>query len=241
MGFKLMESILQVNHLRKEYPGFALDNLSFSIPRGTITGFIGKNGAGKSTTLKCILGLIPSYTGEVELFGETSKLHSPAVNDRLGIVLDPERLYENIKVKEMNAILSDAYTQWSSNTCRAYLDQFGIDPNQTIGKLSSGMKKQLCIFYALSHNADFLILDEPTSGLDPYVRNQICSLFTDYTSGHDKSILFSTHITSDLEKTAEQLLILNSGKIVYNGRKDSLFAQNEEQATLEDCILPYLE
>lgn len=241
-----MNFALNVNNLRKVYNNFILNGISFHVSPGSITGFIGKNGAGKSTTLKCILGLIVSYTGEIEILGECSKLHSQSINDRLGIVLDPVLFYENIQVKDMNYIMSKAYTQWNSKICYDYLEKFNISPNQLIGQLSSGMKKQLSIIYALSHNADLLILDEPTSGLDPYVRNQICSILNAYVSKKNKSVLFSTHIISDLEKSADQIIIINQGQIVYNNSKDHLVNDvtadsSKGKANLEECVLKYLE
>ncbi|WOC32688.1 MULTISPECIES: ATP-binding cassette domain-containing protein [Caproicibacterium] len=146
MEYSHMENVLQVSNLKKEYPGFVLDNLSFAIPRGTITGFIGRNGAGKSTTLKCILGLMPSYNGRSESLRRNGKAAFSRSKRPPRVVLDPEQLYENLKVKEMNKILSRAYTQWDNDTCSTYLKRFGIDQNKTISKLSSGIKKQLCIF-----------------------------------------------------------------------------------------------
>ena len=213
-----MNNILEVRGLRKGYGSFKLNDISFDVPSGYIMGFIGPNGAGKTTTIKLILNVIRSDSGSVRLFRSDTCIQ----NEEIGVVMDAPLYVDDWKVRDVESALSPFYKQWDKGLFADYLKQFGIDPKKKVKELSRGMKIKLQIAAALSHNAKLLILDEPTSGLDPAARDEICDLLRGFVSGDDKSVLFSTHITSDLEKTADYVTFILNGNIVFTGAKDDL-------------------
>ena len=198
-------NVLEVRGLCKQYPAFRLDNVSFDLPAGAVMGFIGRNGAGKSTTLKAMLGLVHSEAGSVRIFGEDFTQNERAVKQRLGIVLGGIDFYPQKRVKTVAAAIRRFYASWDEKKYRYYLGLFDIDENKKVSQLSSGMKVKVMIAFALSHGAQLLILDEPTSGLDPVSRDELCELFRRIVASGERSILFSTHITSDLEKCASHI------------------------------------
>ncbi|MBQ9535348.1 MAG: ABC transporter ATP-binding protein [Clostridia bacterium] len=217
-----MDNILEVSGLAKRYPSFAVDNLSFSLPEGCVTGFIGANGAGKTTTIRAILGLARKDAGKIKVFGLDADRHGRAIRDRIGIVMDGSYFYDELSMKEMKSIIAPAYSQWSDSDYRAYMDRFGLDPKQKISTLSSGMKMKFALVLALSHRAELLIMDEPTSGLDPLVRSQFLEIIMDYMKNGGRGVFFSSHIISDLDKVADMLILIDSGKIVFQRSRDEL-------------------
>ena len=217
-----MNDILTVNGLNKSYGDFSLRDVTFSLPEGCITGFIGVNGAGKTTTLRAILGLTTKLSGNIQFFGLDFDKNEKQIKDRIGVVLDDGCFYEELSLSEMKSIISSAYTSWSEQDFKRYMDMFSLDPKQKINTLSKGMKMKYALALALSHNAELLIMDEPTSGLDPLIRSQLLKTLIEYMKKGGKGVFFSTHITSDLDKIADTLIMIDNGRIIFQEEKDTL-------------------
>ena len=217
-----MDNILEANALVKRFPTFSLDSISFSLPEGCVTGFIGANGAGKTTTIRSVLNLAHKESGTIKIFGLDADRHEREIKDRLGIIMDGSYFYDNLSMEDMKSIIAPAYSQWSDVDYRAYMEKFDLDPKQKISTLSGGMKMKYALVLALSHQAELLIMDEPTSGLDPLVRSQFLEIIMDYMKNGGKGVFFSTHITSDLDKIADVLILIDGGKIVFQQSKDEL-------------------
>jgi len=217
-----MNTILEVKGLKKEFKSFSLQDVSFSLQEGCITGFIGVNGAGKTTTIKSILGLVLKDAGSIKLFGKEISNNERALKDRIGIVFDEGYFYEEMTIMEMKSVIAPAYTNWDEAVFKRNIERFGLQPKQKISTLSKGMRMKYAIALALSHHADLLIMDEPTSGLDPLVRSQLMDLLLEFMKDDGKSVLFSTHITSDLDKAADIVILMDKGRIVLSEEKDVL-------------------
>ena len=217
-----MNDILKVENLNKSYGDFSLTDVTFSLPEGCITGFIGVNGAGKTTTLCTLLGLTKKTSGNIQFFGLDMEKSEKQIKNRIGVVFDDGCFYDELSLAEMKGIISSAYTAWSEQDFKRYMDMFSLDPKQKINTLSKGMKMKYALALALSHNAELLIMDEPTSGLDPLIRSQLLEVLTDYMENGGKSVFFSTHITSDLDKIADMLIMINNGRIIFQEEKDFL-------------------
>ena len=217
-----MDNILEANGLVKRYPTFTLDSISFSLPEGCVTGFIGANGAGKTTTIRSILNLAHKESGTIKIFGLDADKHGGEIKDRLGIIMDGSYFYDGLYMEDMKSIVAPAYSKWSDVEYRTYMEKFDLDPKQKISTLSGGMKMKFALVLALSHQAELLIMDEPTSGLDPLVRRQFLEIIMDYMKNGGKGVFFSTHITSDLDKVADVLILIDGGKIVFQQSKDEL-------------------
>ena len=218
-------ALLSVRGLGKQYPGFRLREISFDLREGMITGFIGRNGAGKTTTLHSLLGLLKPDGGEIRFWGEDFARSERAVKQRVGFVSAGMEFYKRKKLKTITAVTKSFYEHWDEAAYRRYLGIFGLDEEKTPEKLSNGMKIKYLLSLALSHGAELLILDEPTSGLDPVSREELLEIFLDLRD-QGKTILFSTHITSDLDKTADNIIYIAGGKI-------------RAESTLEDFIASY--
>ncbi|MDD4337991.1 MAG: ABC transporter ATP-binding protein, partial [Firmicutes bacterium] len=195
-----MEKVLEVKNLNKSFDSFKLKDISFSLESDCITGFVGANGAGKTTTIKLILDLIKKDSGEIRYFNEGLDVSSNRVKNRIGFVLDDGHFYDCLSISEMKNVIAAAYSNWDEREFKRYLEKFRLDPNQKIATLSKGMKNKFALTMAMSHHADLLIMDEPTSGLDPLVRSEFLDILLEYMKTGEKCVLFSTHITSDLER-----------------------------------------
>lgn len=217
-----MNDILRVKNLNKSYKNFSLTDVSFSLSEGCITGFIGINGAGKTTTLRTILDLAKKDSGNIQFFGLDMDKNEQQIKNRIGVVLDDGCFYEELSMAEMKSILASVYTDWTEQDFKHYMDMFSLDPKRKINTLSKGMKMKYALTLALSHNAELLIMDEPTSGLDPLSRSQLLNVLNDYMENGGKGVLFSTHITSDLDKIADMLIMIHNGRIVFQEEKDFL-------------------
>lgn len=217
-----MDNILEVNGLVKRYPAFSFDSVSFSLPEGCVTGFIGANGAGKTTTIRSILNLAHKDAGTIKIFGLDAEEHEKEIKDRIGIIMDGSYFYNDLSMRDMKSIIAPAYSKWSDADYQSYMDKFDLDPKQKISALSSGMRMKYALVLALSHQAELLIMDEPTSGLDPLVRSQFLEIIKEYMKNGGKGVFFSTHITSDLDKIADMLILINGGKIIFQRNKDDL-------------------
>jgi ABC-2 type transport system ATP-binding protein len=217
-----MGNVLEVTGLNKSYQDFSLTDVGFAVPEDCIVGFIGINGAGKTTTIRTMLGLTPRGSGTIRFFGEELSDNEQALKNRIGVVLDGDCFYDDLTMAEMKSIIAPVYTEWSDDDYKEYMDRFSLDPRQKISTLSKGMRMKFSLVLALSHQADLLIMDEPTSGLDPLIREQFLEIMTDYMKRGGKGALFSTHITSDLDKVADIIILINEGRVLFEKEKDGL-------------------
>ncbi len=217
-----MDDILLIENLYKTYDDFSLKNINLKIPKGIIMGLVGENGAGKTTTIKLILNLIKRDSGSIKIFGLDNNQNEMEIKERIGVVLDESNFYIDLNPIDISKIMDNIYKNWDNNVFFGYLEQFNLPRQKCIKDLSKGMKMKLSIAVALSHKPDLLILDEPTSGLDPIIRNEILDIFLNFIQDEDKSILFSTHITSDLDKMADYITFIHKGELVFTEEKDRL-------------------
>ena len=241
-----MDNIIKVNNLTKTFSDFKLDNITLEMKKGSIIGLIGENGAGKTTLIKLLLDLIKKDKGDVLIFNQ--KLNNKVKED-IGVVLDDSFFPEVIKVKDINYIMKNIYKSWDEQLFFKYLQAFSLNENMLIKNLSKGMKKKLEIITALSHHPRLLILDEPTSGLDPIVRKEILDIFLDFIENGENSILFSSHITSDIESIADYIVFIDNGKLVFDKEKDDILdnygivkcSDNDFKKISKDIIISYLK
>ena len=231
-------NILQVENLSKTYPTFKLDNVSFSLEKGYIMGFIGRNGAGKTTTLKSMLKFVHPESGNVSINGFDIEKDEFAVKNSIGFVSGLDGFYNSKKIKQVTDITKKFFSNWSDETYKNLLEKFNLDENKFIKNLSAGMKVKYQLAIAMSHDAKLLILDEPTSGLDPVSRDELVILFQDYVADGEHSILFSTHVISDLEKCADYITYIKKGKILDScdvvSFKDKYLLVNGKKEDLTD-------
>ena len=219
-----MDNILEVRNLTKQYADFTLDHVSFSIPKGTIMGLIGENGAGKSTTINAILDLIHKDDGTVTFWGQELS-SAKQLKEDIGVVFDGINFYETLTAAKVGKISQTAYKQWDDRLYREYLNRFQLPTDKEIKTFSKGMKMKLCIAVALSHRPKLLILDEATSGLDPVMRDDILDVFLEFVQDEEHSIMISSHITKDLEKVADTITFIHQGKVLFCKAKDELLYQ----------------
>ena len=213
---------LAVQGLTKRYKDFVLDNVSFVVPRGAIVGLVGENGAGKSTTLHAILGLIHRDGGSVELLGREDTAVDEAFRNQIGVVFDGSSYPETLTPRKLNRVFQSLYQGWDEAGYFALLEQLSLPADKKIKAFSKGMKMKLSLAVAFSHGAKLLVLDEATSGLDPVVRDDILDLCLGFVQEEDRAILVSSHITSDLEKVADYIVFLHKGRVVFCKPKDEL-------------------
>ncbi len=218
------ENAIVVKNLTKRYKDFCLDNISFEIPYGTIVGFIGENGAGKTTTIKSLLGLCQIESGEIELLGNQVKRvkEDAEYKEHIGVVFDECNFPQELFMGDVGKIMKSIYKTWDSVKFENYVKQFELPKNKKVKELSKGMKMKLSIAVALSHDSRVLILDEATSGLDPIIRNEILDIFRDFVLDEKHAIFLSSHITSDIEKVADYIMLIHKGKLLFKAGKDEL-------------------
>ncbi|MBR6070771.1 MAG: ABC transporter ATP-binding protein [Ruminococcus sp.] len=217
-----MENILEISGLNKSYEGFALRDVSFSLPKGYIMGFVGQNGSGKTTTIRSILNMAKKDSGKISIFGLDSVDNAVEVKERLGVVFDSLYLANHLTVKHVDKQLAPFYKDWSSEEFFRRIKAFGLPDDRKVGDFSKGMKMKLMVAVALSHKAELMILDEPTSGLDPVARDELLDILSEYIGDENRSVLFSTHITSDVERIADYITVLHGGRVWFTGTKDEL-------------------
>lgn len=217
-----MSDCIRLDHLHKSYGQFKLQDISLGVKEGYITGLIGPNGAGKTTLIKMIMGMVHPDEGEIQLFGLDHKEHQPANKERIGYVSDENIYYEQLTVKQMKRVIAPFYSRWDEDTYVKYQELFKLPPGKKIKDLSKGMKIKFSLAVALSHGADLLIMDEPTSGLDPVFRRELLDLLTEHIQDERKSIIFSTHNTTDLDRIADYIVFINDGRIVFHEMKEAL-------------------
>ena len=214
-----MDSILKIEGLNKKYPSFSLKDVSFEVRPGQIMGFIGRNGAGKTTTLKAIMNLIHYESGKIEAFEKDMTEFELENKQRIGFALSELNYYPNKTIRQLMNVTKRFYKNFDQQKFDEVCKLFNLDIDKKLEELSSGMKVKYSVAIALSHNAELLILDEPTSGLDPVSRDEILDIFREIVKNKDRAILFSTHITSDLDKCASNITYIHDGEIVYTGTK----------------------
>ncbi|NLO86634.1 MAG: ABC transporter ATP-binding protein [Clostridiales bacterium] len=232
-----MQNALELKNITKNHKDFTLDNVSFSLPKGCIMGFIGENGAGKSTTIRLILDIAKRDGGELSVLGETDISNNAAIKEHIGVVMDETNFPDTATARNINLIMKNIFRTWNEEVYHGYIKRFGLPLKKAIKDYSRGMKMKLAISVALSHDSKLLILDEATSGLDPIVRDEILDVFLDFIQDEEKSILMSSHIVSDLEKICDYITLIHSGKIIFSESKDQLM----EKYSIVKCSQDQLE
>ena len=219
-----MENILELQQISKTYAksNFTLDKVSFSLPYGSILGFVGENGSGKTTTIGCILNTIMKDSGTVKLFGKEMLDTDTDMREKIGVVYDGDNFPAHWTAKQLSKVMEEFYSQWDNSLFQKYMKDFNLPVNQKIKHYSRGMTMKLAIAVALSHHPQLLILDEATSGLDPIVRDEMLDVFLEFIQEEDHSILISSHITSDLEKIADYITFIHNGKLIMTASKNDL-------------------
>ena len=215
-----MSDILRLENVRKTYPSFTLKDVSFSVKPGQIMGFIGRNGAGKTTTLKCIMNLIHYESGKISAFETDMSKNELENKQRIGFALSELNYYPNKTIRQLVNVTKRFYKKFDQKKFDEACRLFNLNQDKKLEELSSGMKVKYSVAIALSHHAELLILDEPTSGLDPVSRDEILDIFRQIVKNKDRAILFSTHITSDLDKCASDITYIHDGEIIYSGTKN---------------------
>lgn len=238
-------NLLTARNITKKYSSFTLDNVDLTIPNGKIIGLIGKNGAGKTTLLKAILNLIPIDQGKIAFFDKDYLADEIFWKQQTGVVLGGIEFYKEKQIKTIAEVSKRFYVHWQEETFQKYLQQFQLDPEKKIKELSAGMKVKFAIALALSHQAKLFIFDEPTSGLDPVSRDDLLEIFLQLVKDRNRGILFSTHITSDLEKCADEIVYLKDGQLVKAAEKNDFITafqklrktDEDQPLTLEDIMV----
>ena len=242
-----MEYAIRVKGLTKHYKDFTLDNVSFEVPTGSIVGFIGENGAGKSTTIKAILDLIRKDAGTIELLGQENGAGNREIKEQIGVIFDECYFPDGLTVEDVNRMMKYTSRQWETETFFGYCKRFELPGKKAVKEFSRGMKVKLSIAAALSHQAKLIILDDACGSLDPVVRNEILDIFMDFIQEEEHSILLSSHITSDLEKIADHITFIHRGRLLMTASKNDLAyhygvmrcRENQFRALAPEDILAY--
>jgi len=234
------ENAIEITNLKKVYDGFTLGELSFAVPRGTIMGFVGQNGAGKSTTIKAILNIVKKDSGTIRIFGLDHESEENEIKQRIAVVFDTLPFHENLTANHINKILKQFYATWEEASFFSYLDRFHLPWKKKLGEFSKGMQMKFQIATALSHQAELLIMDEATAGLDPVMRSEMLDVFQEYMQDENHSILMSSHITSDLERVADAITFIHDGKIILSEYKDDIL-QKHGIIQCETDMLPEID
>ena len=211
-----MENVIEIRNVHNEFKSFKIEDLSFNVKQGFVTGFIGANGAGKSTTIKILMNLIKPARGEVKVFGLDYVTHEKAIKERIGFVYDENVFYEQANLLDMKKIIAPAYKQWDDVLFKRFVDQFELPLKKKMKTFSKGMKMKASLAFALSHQAELIIMDEPTSGLDPVFRRELLDLLHEQMLTGEKTVFFSSHITTDLDRFADYITFIQNGKLVFS-------------------------
>lgn len=217
-----MENILEIRDLKKSFPDFQLGKISLTLPRGYVMGFVGPNGSGKTTTIKLIMNLLRRDSGQISVFGLDNRTHEREIKQRIGFVYDENYFYDTLTLQEMKSIIAPFYRNWDEALFRKYMSEFNLPAKKKIKDLSRGMKMKFSLAIALSHRAELILMDEPTSGLDPVFRSELLDILQGEMQDEKRGILFSSHITSDLERIADYICFISNGKIVFADTRDNV-------------------
>ena len=218
---------IELHHVTKHFPGFTLQDLSLAVPSGTICGLVGENGAGKSTTIRLLMGALRPDGGQCTVLGtDAASPEFLSVKEDIGVVLDEAYFPESLNALQVGAVMARTYRRWDGKQYRNYLTRFGLPEKKQFKDFSRGMKMKLAIAVALSHSPRLLVLDEATSGLDPIVRDEVLEIFNEFTREEDHSILLSSHILSDLEKLCDYIAFLHQGRLLFCDEKDRLLEEH---------------
>ena len=241
-----MRNILTLKNVSKKYKksNFSIKDISFSLPEGNILGFIGENGAGKSTTMNCILNVLKKDSGKIEIFGKEMSDEDTDIREDIGVVYDSNNFPEHLTAEQLSDIFEKIYVRWDNSCFKEYLKRFNLSKSQKIKTYSRGMSMKLAIAVALSHESKLLILDEATSGLDPIMREEILDVLLEFVKQENHSILLSSHITSDLEKIADYIVFIHNGEIILDIKgkekeeltQDALMEIFQKKATYSDVM-----
>lgn len=218
----MSEQCLELKNVCKSFRDFTLNNISFTLPQGYIMGLVGPNGAGKTTTIQLILNMLEKDTGEILVFDKDNVVSEKEIKQDIGIVFDSIFYVDSWTVKDTEKAVSIFYNNWRHDIFNDILKRFDLPQDKKVGELSRGMQMKLMLACAFSHNAKLLILDEPTSGLDPVTRDEFLGILQDYIKDGERSVLFSTHITSDLEQVADYITLVNQGNMIFTGSMEDL-------------------
>lgn len=211
-----MENVVELKNVTKRFKGFSVNHINLQVKRGFVTGFIGANGAGKSTTIKTMMNLLRPDAGEVKLFGLDYKTHEKEIKQRIGFVYDGNIFFEGLNLKDIKRIVAPAYKRWDDTIFYQYVEQFELPLNKAIKTFSKGMQMKASFAIALSHHAELIIMDEPTAGLDPIFRRELLDLLQELMVDGNRTIFFSTHITTDLDRIADYIAFIQKGELVFN-------------------------
>lgn len=225
-----MGNIIELNHVTKKFKDFSVNDFNLHIKQGFITGFVGANGAGKSTIIKMIMNLLKPDAGDVKVFGQAYKSHEKAIKQRIGFVFDGNVFFEGLNLKDIRRIVAPAYTHWDDALFNRYVEKFELPLNKPMKKFSKGMQMKASLAIALSHDAELIIMDEPTAGLDPIFRRELLTLLQEIMIDGKRTIFFSTHITTDLDKIADYIAFIQKGELVFN---QSIHRVNEDYALVK--------
>lgn len=217
-----MENIVEFKHVTKRFKDFSLENMNLQIKQGCVTGFIGANGAGKSTTMKLMMNLLQADAGEISVFGLDYASHEKEIKERMGFVYDRNVFYKDLNLKDLRHIVAPAYKNWNDEQFYDYIKKFELPLNKAIKTFSKGMQMKTSLAMALSHDAEFIMMDEPTAGLDPVFRRELLDILQNIMENGKRTLFFSTHITSDLERIADYITFIQKGKILFNDSMDDV-------------------
>jgi len=232
-----MDNAIEIKELHKDYSDFSLNHISFILPVGHIMGFVGQNGAGKTTTIRLILNMTARNNGSIKIFGLDNILDEQKIKQDIAVVFDDTFFAEDWKVLEVEKAVRGFYSKWNSVLYYKLVKDFSLPIDKKVKELSRGMKMKLMLAVAMSHEAKLLILDEPTSGIDPVARDELLEILKTYVEGGEKSIFFSTHITTDLEKIADYISIIDKGSLVYTGTEKGLFEAFPNIKSIDDILV----
>lgn len=211
-----MDNVVELKNVTKKFKDFSVKNIDLQIKQGFVTGFIGANGAGKSTTIKMMMNLLKPDVGEIKLFGLDYKKHEKAIKERIGFVYDGNVFFEGLNLKDIKRIVGPAYKRWDDTLFYQYVEQFELPLNKAMKTFSKGMQMKASLAIALSHHAELIIMDEPTAGLDPIFRRELLGLLQELMLDSSRTIFFSTHITTDLDRIADYIAFIQNGELVFN-------------------------